>query len=90
MELNFTDEECCSFTISSKANAQSSQQITKNIMTDPIPYKDKNVETREEMKEFSVQCDFEPVNADEGEINTPELLGFLKSRLPLFDNTFRE
>lgn len=90
MELNFGDEDCGSFTISSNGRTQAGKSSTKNIMTDPIPYEDKNIETRAEMKDSSEQCDFEPKTITKEEFSVPSLLGFLKKRIPLIENTFRE
>ena len=90
MELNFVDEDCGSFVISSKSKANSEAANSKGVMTEEILSKDKSVETRGEMKEFSEQCEFEAVALGEEDYNKPDLLKFLKTRLGLFDSTFRE
>lgn len=53
MQLNFVDEDCGSFVISSKLKANQDATNSKSIMTEAIEYQDKKVETRGEMKEFS-------------------------------------
>lgn len=90
MQLNFVDEDCGSFVISSKLGASQGSSNSKGIMTEAIECKDKNIETRGEMKEFSEQCDFESVTLADQDYSLPDLVKFLKSRLPLFDATFRE
>lgn len=42
------------------------------------------------MSDSTQQCDFEPKKLEKEQFSVPSLLGFLKTRIPLFENTFRE
>lgn len=53
MQLNFVDEDCGSFVISSKLGGKESASNNKGIMTEAIHFVDKKIETRGETKEFS-------------------------------------
>lgn len=88
MDLKFSDvDDCTSFSISSKTYTKS--QKTTASMTSKIKYETKNIETREPNQDVSIQCEsFGSTKAKDYDKN--KLLGFLRSRMPLFENTFRE
>lgn len=88
MKLNFSDvDECASFSISTKTFSKS--QKAAGTMTKEINFEDKIIETREPNKEIAIQSDgFESTETKEYDNN--ELIGFLRSRMPLFENTFKE
>lgn len=89
MEIKFSNvDDCTSFSISTKTLNRS--QKTTSTMTAPIKYDEKNIETRKPNKEIAIQCDNFNSSSKAKEFDKNKLAGFLRSRMPLFENTFRE
>ena len=87
MNLKFSDEEGCSFMVTSTLSKDG--PVSVGTATDPIRYQDRILSTRPQMKTMEIQCD-PPTQKKAAEFDKARLLGFLRSRLPLIENAFKE
>ena len=87
MELNFKDEDCCSFVVSTKGGNNSMQ--SSSTMTTEIHTKEANTETREEGKEMAIQCDGLGTQTAQ-DVNEVNLMAFLRSKMSMLEEVFRE
>jgi len=88
MELKFSDEDCCTFVISTKGGNNSMSNA--KTMTEPIKMSEKSIETRAPNKDMEIQCDGLEINKEKPEHNEVDLMAFLRSKMGVLEEVFRE